>query len=160
MKTCIRFCTEKNQEHPIYIDNQKYTRKISQPITNSVGSLTETISAAVDEILRKYSKLAKSYVKETTHFLTLIINYKVEEAWLLCTVDVMALYTNIPHEEGIEKAIKFLKKHNASDHEILFIEKLLPHILKMNYFEFNNYTFLQISGTAMGTRCASNYAII
>ena len=67
-----------------------------RPIINSVGSLTETISALVDEILRKYSKLAKSYVKDTTHFLNLIKNYKVEEAWLLCTVDVMALYTNIP----------------------------------------------------------------
>ena len=92
-----------------------------RPIINSVGSLTETISALVDEILRKYSKLAKSYVKDTTHFLNLIKNYKVEEAWLLCTVDVMVLYTNIPHEEGIEKSIKFLKKYNASDHEILLI---------------------------------------
>ena len=58
-----------------------------RPIINSVGSLTETISALVDEILRKYSRLAKSYVKDTTHFLNLIKNYKVEEAWLLCTVD-------------------------------------------------------------------------
>ena len=30
----------------------------------------------------------------------------------------------------------------------------------MNYFEFNNETYLQISGTAMGTRCAPNYTII
>ena len=131
-----------------------------RPIINSVGSLTETISALVDEILRKYSKLAKSYVKDTTHFLNLIKNYKVEEAWLLCTVDVTALYINILVDEGIEKSIKFLKKHNASDHEILLIQKLLPHILKMNYFEFNNETYLQTSGTATGTRCAPNYAII
>ena len=80
-----------------------------RPIIKSVGSLTETISALVDKILRKYSKLAQSYVKDTTHFLNLIKNYRVEEAWLLCTVDVTALFTNIPHEEGIEKSIKFLK---------------------------------------------------
>ncbi|MCG8624020.1 MAG: hypothetical protein MJE68_18770, partial [Proteobacteria bacterium] len=70
------------------------------------------------------------------------------------------LYTNIPHDEGIEKVITFIKRHNASDNEIILIQKLLPHILKMNYFEFNNKTFLQTSGTAMGTRCAPNYAII
>ena len=87
-----------------------------KPIINSVGSLTQTISALVYEILRKYSRLAKSYVKDTTRFLNLIKNYKEEEAWLLCTVDVTALYTNIPHDEGIEKSIKFLKRHNALDH--------------------------------------------
>ena len=36
-----------------------------RPIINSVGSLTETISALVDEILRKYSKLAGSCIKDT-----------------------------------------------------------------------------------------------
>ena len=40
------------------------------------------------------------------------------------------------------------------------METLLKHILKKNYFEFNNEYYLQISGTAMGTRCAPNYAII
>ena len=39
-------------------------------------------------------------------------------------------------------------------------ETQLNHILKKNYFEFNNETYLQISGTVIGTRCASNYAII
>ena len=44
--------------------------------------------------------------------------------------------------------------------EIILIETLLQHILKKNYFEFNNEFYLQISGTAMETRCAPNYAII
>ena len=131
-----------------------------RPIINSVGSLTETISPLVDEILRKYSKLAKSYVKDTSHFLKLIMEMEVAESEYLCTVDVMALYTNIPHEEGIQKVIKFMKRKNAPDSEILLCQHLLEHILKMNYFEFNNKYYLQVSGTAMGTRCAPNYAII
>ena len=80
--------------------------------------------------------------------------------YYLATVDVTSLYTNIPHEEGIERVIKFLKRHNAPDNEILLVKKLLPHILKMNYFQFNNELYLQTSGTAMGTRFAPNYAII
>ena len=131
-----------------------------RPIINSVGSLTETISALVDEVLRKYSKLARSYVKDTSHFLNIIKEIKVDLEEYLATVDVTALYTNIPHEEGIERVIKFLKKHNAPDNEILLVKKLLPHILKMNYFQFNNEIYLQTSLTAMGTRCAPNYAII
>ena len=131
-----------------------------RPIINSVGSLTETISALVDEILRKYSRMAKSYIKDTGHFLQEIQQITIQPGDLLATVDVTALYTNIPHQDGIEKTKKFLTKHGASQAEISLTTTLLEHILKKNYFQFNNEHYLQISGTAMGTRCAPNYAII
>ena len=114
----------------------------------------------MDEILRKYSKLATSYVKDTTHFLNIIKELNITELSLLGTVDVTALYMNIPHEEGIQKIITFMKRHNAPDNEILLVQEFLPHILKKNYFQFNNEEYLQTSETAMGTRCAPNYAII
>ena len=131
-----------------------------RPIINSVGSLTETISALVDEIRRKYSKLAVSYIKDTSHFLQEIQNIEIHPGDIIATVDVTALYTNIPHEDEIRKVKDFLKKHQASKEELTLVETLLEHILKKNYFEFNNEYYLQISGTAMGTRCAPNYAII
>ena len=131
-----------------------------RPIINSVGSLTETISALVDEILRKYSKLAGRYIKDTSHFLQEIQNIEIHSGDIIATVDVTALYTNIPHEDGIQKVKDFLKRHNALQEELILVETLLEHILKKNYFEFNNEYYLQISGTAMGTRCAPNYAII
>ena len=131
-----------------------------RPIINSIGSLTETLSAFIDEILRKYSKLAKSFVKDTSHFLHLTKDIKVEESELLVAVDVMALYTNIPHKDGIDRVTAFIRKNGASEQEIELCEIFLRHILQKNYFEFNNKTYLQISGTAMGTRCAPNYAII
>ena len=131
-----------------------------RPIINSIGSLTETLSAFIDEILRKYSRLAKSFVKDTSHFLHLTKDMTVEESELLVTVDVTALYTNIPHKDGIERVTTFIKKNGASEQEIELCEIFLKHILQKNYFEFNGKTYLQISGTAMGTRCAPNYAII
>ena len=131
-----------------------------RPIINSVGSLTETISALVDEILRKYSKLARSYIKDTGHFLQEIQQISIQPGDILATVDVTALYTNIPHQDGIDKTRRFLSRHGASQSEITLTETLLGHILKKNYFQFNNQHYLQISGTAMGTRCAPNYAII
>ena len=71
-----------------------------------------------------------------------------------------ALYTNIPHQDGINKVLNFMRKNGASQQELEIVEHLLNHILKKNYFQFDNKTYLQISGTAMGTRCAPNYAII
>ena len=133
--TFTRYYTERIQEQPTYIFFQKYIRRTIQ-----VDCMT--LSALVDEILRNYSKLAKSFVKDTTHFLNLIKSIKIDDAHLLGTVDVTAL-------EGIERCIKFLKKHNASDSEIILVQKFLPHILKKNYFQFNNETYLQSSGTTM-----------
>ena len=131
-----------------------------RPIINSVGSATETISALVDEILRKYSKQAQSYIKDTSHFLQVIKDIKINDGELIATVDVTALYTNIPHDDGINKVISFLRKKGAPNPEIEMCKILLEHILKNNYFTFDNEYYLQISGTAMGTRCAPNYAII
>ena len=54
----------------------------------------------------------------------------------------MALYTNISHEDGIQKVKEFLKKHDAPQAEIILVETLLEHILKKNYFEFNNEFYL------------------
>ena len=131
-----------------------------RPIINSVGSLTETLSAFIDEILRKYSKLARSYVKDTSHFLQINNDVNINQGDLIATVDVTALYTNIPHQDGITRIIKYLRKHGATAKEIELCQEILPHILQKNYFEFNSQYYLQISGTAMGTRCAPNYAII
>ena len=75
-------------------------------------------------------------------------------------MDVTALYTNIPHKDGIERVTSFIKKNGASKDEIELCEVFLKHILQKNYFEFNNILYLQTSGTAMGTRCAPNYAVI
>ena len=136
------------------------TNNPGRPIINSVGSATETISALVDEILRKYSKLAASYIKDTSHFLQMIKDTKINDGELIATVDVTALYTNIPQEDGIEKVTQFLRKKGAKESEIFICKTLLDHILKKNYFTFDDEMYLQVSGTAMGTRCAPNYAII
>ena len=69
-------------------------------------------------------------------------------------MDVSSLYTSIPHNAGLQ-AIR--NKLPNDDHTKALI-KLTEFILKHNYFEFNEQIYLQISGTAMGTRMAPQYA--
>ena len=131
-----------------------------RPIINSIGSITEPLSAYVDQILRKYSKKCESYIKDTSHFLNIVKDIKTEEGAILCTIDVSALYTNIPHKEGISRCDQQLEKLGATENEREICKIFLNLILTNNYFEFFDETYLQISGTAMGTRCAPNYAIL
>ena len=76
--------------------------------------------------------MAKSYIKDKSHFLQEIQNTEIHPGDIIATVDVMALYTNIPHEDGIQKVQEFLKKHKASQAEVSLLETLLEHILKKN----------------------------
>ena len=78
---------------------------------------------------------------------------------LLCTLDITSLYTNIPHNEGIQSIKEMLAIHKPSDSlpQNSYILKLLEVVLTNNHFEFNGKHF-QVSGTAMGTKLAPSYA--
>ena len=131
-----------------------------QPIVDSIGSITEKISAYVDENIKHLSKLVPSYIKDTGHFLNIIKDIHIEEEDLFVTVDVSSLYTNIKHKDGIE-ALKSCLKENGTNHEKAeFIGTLAKLVSTSNYFTFNRKMYLQKQGTAMGTRIAPNYAII
>ena len=79
---------------------------------------------------------------------------------MLVSIDVSALYTNIPQDEGIEAVREALLERDNPEVPTDFLTRLLEIILKYNIFEFNNELFLQIIGTAMGTRPAVSYANI
>ena len=79
---------------------------------------------------------------------------------LLFTLDVSPLYTNIPHNEGIATCRHFLdtRDRNSSTVATETLCDLIHMILTMNNLTFNNKHYLQIHGTAMGTRIAPSYA--
>ena len=63
---------------------------------------TENISSFLDHHLQPPTQKVKSYIKETNHFLNKIKKIgKLPEGAISCTVDVVGLYTNISHEEGL-----------------------------------------------------------
>ena len=79
---------------------------------------------------------------------------------ILVSIDVSALYTNIPQEEGLDATREALEDVEFTTIPADFIIRLLELVLKYNIFEFNQELFLQMIGTAMGTRPAPSYANI
>ena len=77
---------------------------------------------------------------------------------LLVLMDVTSLYTNIPHEDGIKAAEEVWETRTVKDPPTQILIKLLTLVLKCNNFEFNGRHYLQIQGTAMGTKMAPSYA--
>ena len=77
----------------------------------------------------------------------------------LCTIDVVGLYPNIPHDDGliaIRKAVDLQKDKRISIEAVI---ELVEYILKNNIFERNLF-YKQLRGTAIGTKMAPPYAIV
>ena len=124
-----------------------------RPIVSANGYPTEKISAFVDHFLNPMVEKTKSYVEDTTVFLRKIESLdKLKPNSIIGTMDVSSLYTNIPNIEGIncikellnKKRNKFEKAGNES----------LTDFLEMGLTKNNRENYLQIGGTAMGTKVA------
>jgi hypothetical protein len=77
----------------------------------------------------------------------------------LVTIDATSLYTNIPTTGGISALEHFLNKRPAGSlPRTAFLTELAAKILKNNNFQFMGENYMQISGTAMGTSFAPEYA--
>ncbi len=76
------------------------------------------------------------------------------------TWDVTSLYTNISHILGM-LAIKTILEQYRESFEMPSngsLLHLLELVLKRNNFQFNGKDYLQVGGTAMGTRVAPSLA--
>ena len=78
----------------------------------------------------------------------------------MITMDVNSLYTNIPHTDGINACRSFLNRLTTDPALINDIPILIDFILTLNQLKFNNDNYLQINGTAMGTKMAPAHANI
>ena len=110
-------------------------------------------------------KALPSFTKDTKHFLseTLSVPNIPEEAFLV-TEDVVSMYNNIPHREGIETIIQHIRNNKGllpeNSSRSGTIQTFLDIILTNNNFQYDNMFFQQIIGTSMGNICASPYAPI
>lgn len=132
-----------------------------RPIVSSVNSVTENISSFVDGWLNPLVRKLPSYLKDSSEFIKLITSTRIPQNSILVSVDVSSLYTNIPHKDGIAACAQALQADIDPDPlrpptEILV--EMLNIVLKNNVIEFNNEFFLQLQGTAMGTKMAPAYA--
>lgn len=147
--------------------HKKVTPTPGRLIVSGNGSPTEKISALVDFIMKPYVPLISSYVRDSSHVLEQLRNISgLSRDTLLVSLDVTSLYTNIPNEEGITACHSFLQQHRKpwsilepeiSNEQIM---TLLRFVLTLNNFRFNDRHYLQVGGTAMGTRVAPTFTNI
>ena len=132
-----------------------------RPVISNCGYFTENISSFLDYHLQPLTKSVKSFIKDTNDFLRKLRSLPLlPDNSLLCTIDVVGLYPNIPHEEGLIAIRKALDKREDKVITTDSLMELAECVLKNNIFEHNTCVYKQKQGTAIGTKMAPPYAIL
>ncbi len=132
-------------------------------IVSGCNGPTENISAYMDHWLQPIAQSLPSYIKDSKEFINFIESTPLPKDCLLCTLDVTSLYTNIPTDDGIQavqEALCQTTSSNPSRPPVDHLIQLLDLVLRNNVFRFHETFYLQLQGTAMGTKVAPSYANI
>lgn len=134
----------------------------SRPIASCINTLTYHASKYLDNVLQPIMKSLPTICLSTWEALVKIDQlHSLPDSTCIVTADVKNLYPSIPINFGITCMKDILTNHpllNPGD--LNFVLDLLRWVLENNYIAFENQTYLQISGTAMGTPVAVSYANI
>lgn len=133
-----------------------------RPIIAGPSCPTNRLSNLIDIILKPLCTCVPSFIRDDIHFLSKLPERSQTDCTLV-TFDVSSLYTNIPHDLGISAIKYWVEKHRDKIDErftLDFILDSVKFILENNTFYFNGTNYIQIKGTAMGTKFAPTYATL
>ena len=147
----LTYLTPKNCRTPIFYMLPK-VHKINnpgRPIVSGCDSPTEKLSEYLDYYLQPLACNVNSYIKDTNHFLQKLMQIgNIPPSSLLVTIDVTALYTNIPHrEEGILSVKAALETRENKEPKRWILLRPLHIVLTKTCFRFSDRFYEQISGT-------------
>ena len=135
-----------------------------RPIVSACGCPTEQISQYLDFVLQPLVQSLPTYIKDTKETLQLLKNLNDSPTFVprfLFTVDVVSLYTSIPHADGLKALSFFLdRRPQSATPPTSTLVRLAELVLTRNSFEFNGELFTQISGVAMGTKMGPSFACL
>ena len=87
-----------------------------RPVIWNCRYYTENISSFLDFYLQPIAKKVKSYIIDTNDFLKKLCSLRnLPGNSLLCTMDAVCLYPNIPHDEGLSFLRKRLNERDKKD---------------------------------------------
>lgn len=121
---------------------------VTTNLSRLVGWYLLQVQQEIPEILSDSRTLVKQWDGKVIHHnLTFI------------TLDVKALYPNIPHELGLQAARDLMLSYTRWPSQLQdFILRSLEFILRHSAVQYENVVYRQTKGTAMGTNMAVSYA--
>lgn len=159
-----------NKASPIYFlpklhkkINDKSRTFHGRPIVSTIHSTLHLLDKYLANITAPLLSEIPGSLRDTTHLLNLLPNWRIPEPANLITIDVNALYPSIPWREGVEATTEFysikidflISRARRDGHldppDPPTFKKILLTILENSIISYQNEAhFHQIKGTAMG----------
>ena len=114
------------------------------------GYYTDNTSSFLDYHLQPLAQKMKSYIKDTNHFLSKLKSLgKLPQGAILCTIDIVGLYPNIPHSEGLNSPRRFLELRDNKQISSDTLIELTEIVLKTTFLNsikklLSSYAELQL----------------
>lgn len=124
-----------------------------RPVVSSVQSPTYNMSKFLANSISKILGKSEYHVRDSWEFIKFIKTIKqIPRSFKLISLDVVSLYTNVP----VDLAIECIRERwcELEEHTALTLDEFIKGIqfcLNTTYFNFENQTFKQTFGTAMGS---------
>ena len=133
-----------------------------RPIVGGPKYPTSHLSNFIDILIKPLVIHVKSHLRDGIEFLNKLPR-NVPMETIMTSFDIVSLYTNIPHDLGVEAIDYWIKEYPESISARFsrsFVIKGIKIILNNNTFFSNEKIFLQKKGTAMGIKMAPSYATL
>lgn len=121
-----------------------------RPIVSQIDSPTYKASRHMANVLQTLTGKTRSFVRDSTHFIHLLEDVRIQNDEIMVSFDVSSLFTNVPVAETIEVIKQQLLNNNLPTEYIPLIE----FCLTSGYFRWRGDFFLQMDGVAMGSPIA------
>jgi hypothetical protein len=134
-----------------------------RPVVSCINSLLSVFSTWLDYKMKTLLPLIQSYTKNSTDVIQDLKNLHLPKDALIFTADAKSMYTNIDTTTGVNTFKEFLTTNSdklQKEFPTLLFLRILEIVMRNNIFSFGETYWLQLTGTAMGTPAACNYATI
>jgi hypothetical protein len=118
----------------------------ARPIISGCDSITENMSLFVDHHTKDLVPEIPAYLQDTPHLLRqleILKTTNLPNGAFPISIDVVGLYTNIPHNEGVESVRRALNKRKNPEVQTSMLIDLLNLVLKYNIFECSDKLYQQ-----------------
>ena len=140
--------------------HKRYFNVPGRSVISNCGTVTEKASEFLDSHLRTVTQESWSYIKYPADFIKKIIQISdILDNTISVTADVAGLNPSIPHKTGLKTLKNALEKREQKHIPTEKLINMAEFVLKSNLFEFIGSVKQQVSGTAIGTKCAPTYVI-
>ena len=139
------------------------TNTPGRPIVSACACPTVIISDVIDKILQPLVSTLPTYIKDTNDTLRLLESFSLPNDCLerhIFTLDIVSLYTSIPHSDGLQALKHYLAKSDFDNLHIPTILRLAELVLTLNSFVFEDRHYQQTRGVAMGTKMGPSFACL